>query len=312
MTASTDPDEPRRTPTTSSDHEPAGDDGGSKYTNPTGDGYRGIYTLKRHSASIAIGIWPDVTWTPSDDVRVWLEEVNGQRVLAVGLEPPAKKTWPATVTYQREGTSVSIPSAAVKRIDYIEYDGEIRVYKRQTDGLHLVPADPSRDPMVATDGGHDEAVQERNLGRTWYVVAEPRQDPARVVDGPFDDRAQARRRADVEPGLAEVKLALWLVYNIREEGYNVEWAAGVDRPAALAIPDGGHAIHPNRRLDRVAVAVATLAVAGSGGLMGLLGGLLFLETVPASVAPFPLLTVFAAGGSLAALATVATLLGGRS
>lgn len=72
-----------------------------------------------------------------------------------------------------------------------------------------------------------------DLGAVWYVIAEPQQDPARVVAGPIADHDDAVTRAHLEPFHASVMLGVWLVHNVRSNGYNVEWEEDAERPGAL-------------------------------------------------------------------------------
>lgn len=81
---------------------------------------------------------------------------------------------------------------------------------------------------------------ERDLGSTWYAVSDPQQDPAHVIGGPFDTSLDARRCASFSPGRVVARNAVYLVNDIKNNGYSVEWADGVQPPETLVESDGGH------------------------------------------------------------------------
>lgn len=77
------------------------------------------------------------------------------------------------------------------------------------------------------------------IGPGWYVVEGPHQDPARVVAGPKDrDGAEGHARFLTDPN-ARIMHAPALVNAVKNEGYNVEWAPGTERPAALKCEGDG-------------------------------------------------------------------------
>lgn len=76
---------------------------------------------------------------------------------------------------------------------------------------------------------------ERTLqpGPGWYVIEGFHQDPAKVVSGPKDrEAAESHARFLTDPN-AKIMHTPALVNAIKNDGYNVEWCDGAERPDAL-------------------------------------------------------------------------------
>ncbi len=146
-------------------------DGGSKYTVPTGDGYLGVYKTCHTSVAISIGATEGIEWRSNDDVFAIKED--GMVALAEGnpTDPIAR----AKVRKTGVGTSVRVPSSALKKVEGFEPDCDIRVYAREEGGMYVVAADA--DPFLATDGGqniptHDDLVDEHGDAKVDSVEGE--------------------------------------------------------------------------------------------------------------------------------------------
>jgi hypothetical protein len=119
----------------------------SKYTNPTGPGYLGIWTTHRWSVTICVGTLDQIEWQPGDQVYV-IDDDHG--IAVVDSEPDE---YLDEVTVKRKGAAVAIgvPSNAMRELDGFEAGDDVRAYDRSAGGIRIVPAD--NDPMLVTDGG---------------------------------------------------------------------------------------------------------------------------------------------------------------
>jgi len=71
-----------------------------------------------------------------------------------------------------------------------------------------------------------------DLGTQHYVIENAHADPARILAGPVGSK-QAKGIAAMQTPTADVMGALWLVYNVRENDYQVEWTDDVEKPDPL-------------------------------------------------------------------------------
>ena len=71
-----------------------------------------------------------------------------------------------------------------------------------------------------------------DLGTRYYVLEDMHADPARVMAGPVGYQ-EAKRIGSIGVPTADVTSALWLVHNIRDNDYQVEWADDVEKPGPL-------------------------------------------------------------------------------
>jgi hypothetical protein len=71
-----------------------------------------------------------------------------------------------------------------------------------------------------------------DLGTQYYVIENYHADPARILAGPVDSE-QAKDIAVMQTPTADVMGTLWLVYNVRENDYQVAWPDDVEKPGPL-------------------------------------------------------------------------------
>lgn len=127
--------------------KPSGSDG-SKYTNPTGDGYLGIWKTSGNRAVVAIGTFTCVDWLSTDDV--FAVDVDQERAIAVAEETDGGAViCKLRVVKNGVGTAVQVHNRALGSLDGFEPGMDIRAYRRDAGGFYLVPAEA--DPFV--DGG---------------------------------------------------------------------------------------------------------------------------------------------------------------
>ena len=120
----------------------------SKYTIPTGDGYLGVYASDGPRSEISIGAMTHVDWWSTTTVEaVDIDDEEGIQLLEVGHDHQALCECP--VKQKGSGTVVYLRRAALDALAGFVADEDIRVYRRDPEGLTVVPADD--DPFV--DGG---------------------------------------------------------------------------------------------------------------------------------------------------------------
>jgi hypothetical protein len=71
-----------------------------------------------------------------------------------------------------------------------------------------------------------------DLGTQYYVIEDYHADSARILAGPVGSE-QAKDIAVMQTPTADVMGALWLVYNVRENDYQVAWPDDVEKPDPL-------------------------------------------------------------------------------
>lgn len=140
-----DVEEPRRVAT----------DGGSKYVNETGEGYLGIIKLSDYHLSIPFGAWPEYQWEIGDDLWA-IDQEDGFAI--VDEEPDEDPLGMPYVKIVSVGPCVKVPTKVARGNVDVPPHADIRIYRHESGGMHIVPADP--DPMLVTDGGVDEIPDE--------------------------------------------------------------------------------------------------------------------------------------------------------
>lgn len=198
-------------------------DGGSKYTNPTGPGYLGIYKLSDGSGQIPIGVWEQIPWRSDDDLWIIEEQLHGQQVIAVVDEEPDEAICTTEAKKVTVGTSVKIPRRAIEQMDPVPNE-EIRVYERDQGGFWVVPRTP--DPMLATDGGED-------VRSEWTLVC---------TDCDWTDELEAEGHPrDSPPSEVEDR--------VRKHKGTVDWSHVVRVEGRLVDEDRGQGIDPSLVTD---------------------------------------------------------------
>lgn len=121
-------------------------DGGSKYVNPTGEGYLGVATVRRHSLPLCIGTWP-VDW----EVGATVSFIEASPGVALVAGQDADAVGHTTVSNFGSGSRrVCVSGQALAELG-VENGDDVRAYERDAESVLLVPA--AGDPMLATDGG---------------------------------------------------------------------------------------------------------------------------------------------------------------
>ena len=112
-------------------------DGGSKYVNPTGDGYLGIYRHTVHPCTIGINHVDHIDWQPGDKVQ----SVRTSGGVILTREPGDRETINThTVSKDdRQGLRVNIYRESVDHLG-VSGGGDIRVYEGDSNELLLTPA----------------------------------------------------------------------------------------------------------------------------------------------------------------------------
>jgi len=123
-------------------------DAGSKYTNPTGPGYAGIYASTGYGVEISIGATQHVDWTPSTFV-VAVDHPDTPGIQLVDEDKPDAIV-ECNVRYKGAGTIVSVRPPATRELDGFEPGEGVRVYEYGDNSLTIVPADD--DPFVSSGG----------------------------------------------------------------------------------------------------------------------------------------------------------------
>ncbi len=125
----------------------------SKYVVPTGNGYRGTYTVSDdRTVMISTAAVSAQDWENSTVHAISHED-------GVAIVPPSETTDPLveyTLCTRYDGARIAAGPDVTDELE-VEPDDDIRVYDLTTtdgrDGLLLVNADD--DPRIATDGGYD-------------------------------------------------------------------------------------------------------------------------------------------------------------
>lgn len=81
--------------------------------------------------------------------------------------------------------------------------------------------------------GEEESEELPPPGPGWYVIRDPHQDPAHVVSGPHNTAEKAARTATLISGEPRIMHTPALVNAVKNEGYNVRFEKGADKPDSL-------------------------------------------------------------------------------
>lgn len=150
---------------------PEQSDAGSKYINPTAEGYLGVYKLSRYSLEIPFGAWTQYNWRIGDDIRC-VPESQG---FAIVDTQPADYITTATIRVSSVGPCIRVPPTVVRQTIDIPPHADVRVYEHDSGGMHVVQADP--DPMLVTDGGEEvESETDRNYPPEAGIILASRED----------------------------------------------------------------------------------------------------------------------------------------
>ncbi|MCG1002849.1 MULTISPECIES: hypothetical protein [Halobacterium] len=125
-------------------------DGGvtSKYTNPTGPGYRGVYSADGYTVEVSVAAMAHIDWTTDTDV-VAIDDENEAGVQLVEKTAGCETIGTAKMQNRGHGLLVHVRPAALRSLEDFESGEDVRVYEYDA-GLTLVPRE--NDPFVA-DGG---------------------------------------------------------------------------------------------------------------------------------------------------------------
>lgn len=121
-------------------------DGGSKYVNPTGDGYCGVGQVSGDSVSFGLGMFP-VEW----DADATVYAVKESPGIALVEDEPDENLGRYTVSKgwrNSPGTTITVSGPSLELLG-VSHGDDVRAYERDGGGLLLVSADD--DPFV--DGG---------------------------------------------------------------------------------------------------------------------------------------------------------------
>ncbi len=134
---------------------PLRSDGGSKYVNPTGDGYLGTYSISNREVIFNLrtkGPWGE------DIAEVHaLEEPNESVALVRDADASDPRLMGSHEVW--EDGRIGVGGQALDHLG-VAGDDEVRLYERAAGGLRLVPADD--DPMLLTDGGPEQEAADQD------------------------------------------------------------------------------------------------------------------------------------------------------
>lgn len=120
----------------------------TQYTNPTGDGYLGIWSTEGYYGEIHIGTFDCVNWRDDDEIVAVQEGPN----TIAALEAPTshEPICELTVVRNTVGPSLQLHSPALRALEDFTPGADVRAYERDAGGLSVVPA--AADPFVGGDG----------------------------------------------------------------------------------------------------------------------------------------------------------------
>lgn len=122
-------------------------DGGSRYVQPTGEGYLGIHRVGTQSLEIHLGQAP-VEWSAGEHVSA-IATSRGVVLLPPNADPPNLIAEVLITARTGSGTYVTVKDAVLNQLGVAAGD-DVRLYERpHGSGLLLVPA--ARDPMLEGD-----------------------------------------------------------------------------------------------------------------------------------------------------------------
>lgn len=123
----------------------------SKYTNPTGPGYAGVYSADGWGVEISIGATQHVDWRDSDHiVAADLPNEAGIQLVHRRVADDSEVLQDASVGAKGMGTIVRVHPETMRDLAGFEPGDDVRVYEFGEEGLTIVPRDT--DPFVG-DGG---------------------------------------------------------------------------------------------------------------------------------------------------------------
>lgn len=130
---------------------------GSKYVNPTGDGYLGVSRVSTRGVSFGVGMYP-VDWD-GDTTVVCFQEPEGIGVVRHDRLPDDRREDVIqeysiyVATHRGIGPVLQLGSPIPNTLD-VEDGSDIRAYERDPHGIILVPKDT--DPFL--EGGGSDGV----------------------------------------------------------------------------------------------------------------------------------------------------------
>lgn len=66
----------------------------------------------------------------------------------------------------------------------------------------------------------------------YYVIEDPQQETAKVLAGPVE-LDEAKGIATMVSGRTWLMDELWLIHNVQDNDYDLEWLEGAEKPKAL-------------------------------------------------------------------------------
>ena len=125
----------------------------SKYTNPTGDGYQGVYATDCWSAEASIGATTHVDWDTESTVHaVDVPGEHGIQLLSAADIPNGLEIiCECNVRHHGMGTVVTLHPPVLRALDDLEEGEDVRIYEYEANSLTVVPS--ATDPFVPDQEG---------------------------------------------------------------------------------------------------------------------------------------------------------------